>query len=450
MANRKLLIVIGMLILLAIAWTAFVEPEKNRENQIKNLAVAYSIDQQVPVSHDNSQPDTRTGLKQFWSYTGFRNMTTGHLVMLVIGLTFLFLAIKYDYEPLLLVPIGTGILIGNIPFFQDGGVNLQIGIYQDGSVLNYLYFGVLKGIYPPLIFLGLGAMTDFSSLISNPRLMLLGAAAQIGIFVTFLGALALGFYPQEAAAIGIIGGADGPTAIFLSSRLANGINILPDGVTVKNLIGPIAIAAYSYMALVPVIQPPVMRLLTTKKERRIRMKPPRAVSRIEKILFPVIGLILTLFITPSGLPLLGMFFFGNLLRESGVTKRLAETARTSLIDIVTILIGLTVGASTQADIFLTKSSILIFALGAFSFIIATAGGVLFAKFMNIFLNEENKINPLIGAAGVSAVPDSARVAQMEGLKADPTNHLLMHAMTPNISGVIGSAVAAGILLGFLS
>jgi oxaloacetate decarboxylase beta subunit len=450
MANRKLLTVIGMLVLLAIAWTAFVKPERDRENQLKNVAVAYGLEQQAPVSQDNSQPDTTTGLKQFWAYTGFRNLTTGHLVMLVIGLTFLFLAIKYDYEPLLLVPIGTGILIGNIPFFQDGGVNLQIGIYQEGSVLNYLYFGVLKGIYPPLIFLGLGAMTDFSSLISNPRLMLLGAAAQIGIFITFLGALALGFYPQEAAAIGIIGGADGPTAIFLSSRLANGINILPDGTTVKNLIGPIAIAAYSYMALVPVIQPPIMRLLTTKKERRIRMKPPRAVSRIEKILFPVIGLILTLFIAPSGLPLLGMFFFGNLLRESGVTKRLAETARTSLIDIVTILIGLTVGASTQADIFLTKSSIMIFALGAFSFIIATSGGVIFAKFMNLFLNGENKINPLIGAAGVSAVPDSARVVQMEGLKADPTNHLLMHAMTPNISGVIGSAVAAGILLGFLS
>jgi oxaloacetate decarboxylase beta subunit len=308
---------------------------------------------------------------------------------------------------------------------------------------------VLKGIYPPLIFLGLGAMTDFSSLISNPRLMLLGAAAQLGIFVTFLGALVLGFYPQEAAAIGIIGGADGPTAIFLSSRLANGVNILPDGTTVKNLIGPIAIAAYSYMALVPVIQPPVMRLLTSKKERLIRMKPPRAVAKVEKILFPIFGILLTLFITPSGLPLLGMFFFGNILRESGVTKRLAETARTALIDIVTILIGLTVGASTQADVFLTPSSIMIFALGAFSFVIATAGGVLFAKFMNLFLSDENKINPLIGSAGVSAVPDSARVSQMEGLRADPTNHLLMHAMTPNISGVIGSAVAAGILLGFL-
>ena len=449
MAKTKLITIIAIIAILSVAWTLFVKPGNERKADLVSMVSPADAYFQETVNTEDPTNEIFNGLKQFWSYTGFRNVTTGHLVMILIGLVFIFLAIKYDYEPLLLVPIGTGILIGNIPFFQDGGLNLQIGIYQEGSVMNYLYFGVLKGIYPPLIFLGLGAMTDFSSLISNPRLMLLGAAAQIGIFITFLGALVLGFYPQEAAAIGIIGGADGPTAIFLSSRLANGINILADGTTVKNLIGPIAIAAYSYMALVPVIQPPVMRLLTSKKERLIRMKPPRAVSRVEKIIFPIIGLLLTLFISPSGLPLLGMLFFGNLLRESGVTKRLAETARTSLIDIVTILIGLTVGASTQADIFLTPSSIMIFALGAFSFIIATAGGVLFAKFMNLFLKGENKINPLIGAAGVSAVPDSARVVQIEGLKADPSNHLLMHAMTPNISGVIGSAVAAGILLGFL-
>ena len=389
------------------------------------------------------------GLKKFYSYTGFRNASKGNLIMIVVGLFFIFLAIKYEYEPLLLIPIGTGIIIGNIPFFQDGGFNLQLGIYQQGSVMNYLYFGVVKGIYPPLIFLGIGAMTDFSSLISNPRLMLLGAAAQVGIFLTFLGALYLGFAAPEAAAIGIIGGADGPTAIFLSSKLANGINLLPDGTTVKNLIGPIAIAAYSYMALVPVIQPPIMRLLTNKKERRIRMKPPRAVSRLEKIMFPLIGLLLTTFLSPSALPLLGMLFFGNLLKESTVTKRLADTARNSLIDIVTILLGLTVGASTQADVFLTSESMLIFVLGALSFMIATAGGVLFAKVMNLFLKKENKINPLVGAAGVSAVPDSARVVQNMGLKEDPSNHLLMHAMAPNVAGVIGSAVAAGILLSFL-
>ena len=391
-------------------------------------------------------------VRTFYEYTGFANVRLGNLVMILVGLFFIYLAIRFHYEPLLLIPIGLGILVGNIPFKLDA--NLQIGIYEPGSVLNYLYFGVIKGIYPPLIFLGIGAMTDFSSLISNPRLMLLGAAAQVGIFITFIGALFLGFYPAEAGAIGIIGGADGPTAIFLSSKLANGLNIVDHAaggtpIYAQNLIGPIAIAAYSYMALVPVIQPPIMRLLTTHKERRIRMKPPRAVGKTEKILFPIIGLLLTTFISPSALPLLSMLFFGNLLKESGVTKRLAETARTSLIDIVTILLGLTVGASTQADVFLTPQSILIFVLGALSFMVATAGGVLFAKVMNLFLSQEHKINPLVGAAGVSAVPDSARVVQMEGLREDPNNHLLMHAMAPNVAGVIGSAVAAGILLSFL-
>jgi oxaloacetate decarboxylase beta subunit len=292
-------------------------------------------------------------------------------------------------------------------------------------------------------------MTDFSSLIANPKLMLLGAAAQIGVFATFIGAIYLGFNLPEAGAIGIIGGADGPTAIFLSSKLANGVNILADGTVVKNLIGPIAIAAYSYMALVPVIQPPLMRLLISKEDRKIRMKPPRAVSQKEKMLFPIIALILTTFISPSALPLLGMLFFGNLLKESGRTERLADTARTKLIDIVTILLGVTVGASTQADIFITKDSMLIFGLGAISFVIATMGGLLFAKFMNLFLKGEDRINPLIGAAGVSAVPDSARVVHAEALKSDPHNYLLMHAMAPNVSGVIGSAIAAGIILSFL-
>ncbi|RMG70414.1 MAG: sodium ion-translocating decarboxylase subunit beta [Bacteroidetes bacterium] len=368
-------------------------------------------------------------------------MTWGHLVMIWVGLFFLYLAIRYQYEPLLLVPIGFGILVGNIPFVENAG--LEIGIYEEGSVLYYLYQGVSRGIYPPLIFLGIGALTDFSSLISNPRLILLGAAAQIGVFLTFLGALALGFTIQEAGAVGIIGGADGPTAIFISSRLANGL----DGT--QNLIGPIAIAAYSYMALVPVIQPPVMRLLTSKKERLIRMKPPRTVSRTEKILFPIAGLLFTCFVVPGALPLLGTLFLGNLLRESTVTERLAKTAQKSMIDIVTILLGLTVGASTQANVFLTPQSIMIFVLGALSFIFATAGGVTFAKVMNLFLKEGNKLNPLIGAAGVSAVPLSARVVQQMGLKEDPTNHLLMHAMAPNVAGVIGSAVAAGMLLSFL-
>ncbi len=373
-------------------------------------------------------------LSQFFSYTGFANFTLGHGIMIIIGLIFIYLAIAKEYEPMLLVPIGFGIIVGNIPFMSG----FQIGVYENGSVLNYLYFGVLKGIYPPLIFLGIGAMTDFSALISNPKLMLIGAAAQLGIFGAYMAALFFGFTPEEAGAIGIIGGADGPTAIFLSSRLA------------PELMGAIAISAYSYMALVPVIQPPIMRLLTTKKERLIRMKPPRQVTKLEKILFPIVGLLLTTFIVPSGLPLLGMLFFGNLLKESTVTKRLADTAKGPLIDIVTILIGLTVGASTQATTFLTPKSIFIFILGAASFVIATFGGVMFVKIFNIFLKEGNKMNPLIGNAGVSAVPDSARVSQVIGLEYDKTNHLLMHAMGPNVAGVIGSAVAAGILLSFLS
>jgi len=453
---RKSITLLGVFLIIVFArWIAFPSPatgsviDSPRGNDQIEITDSQSFDKD-----DNAFELAGKGLRKFIRYSGFRNATAGHLIMICVGLFFIFLAIRYDYEPLLLIPIGTGIIFGNIPFFQADNLNLQIGIYQEGSVLNYLYFGVLKGVYPPLIFLGIGAMTDFSSLISKPRLMLLGAAAQVGIFLTFLGALALGFHPQEAGAIGIIGGADGPTAIFISSRLANGVNIIGtatngDPIFVKNLIGPIAIAAYSYMALVPVIQPPIMRLLTTRKERLIRMKPPRAVSRLEKILFPLIGLLITTFISPNSLPLLGMLFFGNLLKESGVTKRLADTSRNSLIDIVTIMLGLTVGASTQADRFLTVDSMVIFGLGAISFMIATAGGIIFAKVMNLFLKGENMINPLIGAAGVSAVPDSARVVQNVGLKEDPTNHLLMHAMAPNVAGVIGSAVAAGILLSFL-
>ncbi|MDP3444458.1 MAG: sodium ion-translocating decarboxylase subunit beta, partial [Ignavibacteria bacterium] len=360
------------------------------------------------------------GFDQFMRYTAFANFTLGHLIMIIVALIFLYLAIAKDYEPLLLVPIGFGILIGNVPFLENAG--LQIGIYEKGSVLNYLYFGVSQGVYPPLIFLGIGAMTDFSTLLSNPRLMLIGAAAQFGIFGAYIIATALGYAPQQAAAIGIIGGADGPTAIFLSSKLA------------PELVGAIAVSAYSYMALVPVIQPPIMKLLTTDKERVIRMKPPRQVSKLEKILFPIVGLLLTTFITPSALPLLGMLFFGNILKESGVTKRLADTAKGSLIDIVTILIGLTVGASTQATTFLTAKSIGIFGLGAVSFMMATTMGVLFVKMMNLFLKDENKINPLIGNSGVSAVPDSARVSQVVGLQYEPKNHLLMHAMAPNVAG----------------
>ena len=373
-------------------------------------------------------------LGQFWQFTGFANCSWQNLVMIAIGIGFITVAILKEWEPLLLVPIGFGMIVGNIPMFPG----LNIGIYEDGSVLNILYQGVKQGWYPPLIFLGIGAMTDFSALISQPRLILIGAAAQMGIFGAYLLALAFGFAPNEAGAIGIIGGADGPTAIFLSSKLA------PD------LMGAIAVSAYSYMALVPVIQRPIMLALTTKRERLIRMPNPRPVSQREKMIFPIIGFLTTAFIVPSGLPLLGMLFFGNLLKESGVTRRLAETARGPLIDVVTTLIGLTVGASTQADKFLSGRSLLIFGLGLLSFVIATTCGVLFVKGMNLFIHDPaKKINPLIGNAGVSAVPDSARVSEVVGREFDSKNHLLMHAMGPNVAGVIGSAVAAGIILSFL-
>ena len=338
-------------------------------------------------------------LTDFLSQMGFIHMEIKQAIMILISFLLLFLAIKKGFEPLLLVPIAFGMMLANIPL---GGVMAEpiyeVGadglphLKEVGGLIYYLYMGDHLGIFPPLIFLGIGAMTDFSALISNPKLILIGAAAQFGIFAAYMIALLMDFAPNQAAAIGIIGGADGPTAIFLSSKLA------------PNLMGAIAIAAYSYMALVPVIQPPVMRLLTNKKERVIKMKPPRVVSQNEKIIFPIIGLLLTTFLVPSGLPLLGMLFFGNLLKESGVTRRLAETARGPLIDVITILLGLTVGASTQATQFLNWGSLKIFGLGALSFVIATAAGVLFVKVFNLFLKEGNKINPLIGNSGVSAVP----------------------------------------------
>jgi sodium ion-translocating decarboxylase beta subunit len=370
-------------------------------------------------------------LIQFIQTTGFLNFSWGNLLMMGFGLLFVWLAITKGFEPLLLVPIGFGMVIGNLPGVAEQG----LGVDDTGSVFNLLYFGVKHGIYPSLIFMGIGAMTDFSTLIANPKLILLGAAAQFGIFATFIGSILLGFNVMEAASIGIIGGADGPTSIYLASNLA------------PHLVGSIALAAYSYMSLVPVIQPPIMRLLTTKKERLIRMKPLRVVSKRERILFPIVAFIVTTLISPASVVLLGMLFLGNLLKESGVTERLAATARGTLIDIVTVLIGLTVGAKTTAATFLTPASIKIFLLGAFSFAVATASGVMFAKIMNLFVKD--KINPLIGNAGVSAVPAAARVSQVVGQQYDKSNYLIMHAMAPNVAGVVGSAVVAGVLLGIL-
>ncbi len=370
-------------------------------------------------------------LLQFLSNTGYFLADYRHVIMLVVGCTFVYLAIAKEYEPLLLLPIGFGVIIGNIPFFKGFG----LGIYEPNSVLHYLYFGVTTGLYPSIVFLGLGAMTDFSSLLARPKLMLLGGAAQMGIYFTLLSALALGFLPREAGSIAIIGGADGPTSIFLTAKLA------------PHLIGPVAIAAYSYMALIPIIQPPIMRLLTTPEERRIHMPDAREIHNTELLLFPIVGVILCCFLAPASIPLLGPFFFGNLMKVSGVVDRLAQTARTAIIDTATIFLGFTVGASTQADVFLTPKSIGIFFLGAVAFSIATASGVIAAKVMNLFMKQ--KINPLLGAAGVSAVPGSAREVHLVGQKADPTNYLLMHAMACNSSGVIGSAVCAGILWSFL-
>lgn len=408
---------------------------------------SYGLVTNVAAHGDFRQADSgefQDLFQQVVESTGLVNLSYKNVIMLLIGILFIYLGIAKDYEPLLLVPIGFGILVGNIPLplqiFNSISVYMIDPVSQEyafnttsNSVLGLIYFGVRSGLFPPLIFLGIGAMTDFTALLSNPKSVLLGAAAQTGIFITFIGALYLGFSPANAAAIGIIGGADGPTAIFLSSRLA------------PSLIGPIAIAAYSYMAMVPIIQPPIMKLLTTRKERLIRMKPGRKVKQVEKIMFPVAGLILTTMVAPGAIPLLGMLFFGNLLKESGVTSRLAKTASNALIDIATILLGFAVGASTSAQVFLNQKSVLIFVLGVFSFAIATAAGVLFAKLMNVF--SKRKINPLIGAAGVSAVPDSARVVHTVGKEEDPNNYLLQHAMGPNVAGVIGSAIAAGVFLG---
>jgi len=368
-------------------------------------------------------------LNLLWQSTGIYNLEGGQLIMMLVGFVLLFLAIKKDFEPLLLLPIGFGAILSNIPV---------AGIADDGGILHYLYFGIKSGVFPLLIFMGVGAMTDFGPMLANPKTLLLGAAAQFGIFSTLLGALALNLIPgldfnlKDAAAIAIIGGADGPTAIYVASKLA------PD------LLGAIAVAAYSYMALVPLIQPPIMRALTTAHERQIEMQQMRNVSQREKIIFPLMLVTLTAFLLPSAAPLVGMFAFGNLMNTCGVVGRLSKTAQGELINIVTIFLGLSVGSKLSAHAFLKPETLGILALGAIAFCIGTAAGVLMAKLMNLF--SKTPINPLIGAAGVSAVPMAARVANKVGLENNPHNFLLMHAMGPNVAGVIGSAVAAGILL----
>lgn len=364
-------------------------------------------------------------LIDFFNQTGFSSITIQQLIMLIISCGLLYLAISKGYEPYLLIPIAFGMMLANLPLANLMG---------EGGLLNLLYQGVKLGIYPPLIFLGVGAATDFGPLISNPKSLILGAAAQFGIFFAFLGAILLGFNVLEASSIGIIGGADGPTALYLTSQLA------------PHLLGPIAVAAYSYMALVPVIQPPIIKLLTTKEERQIKMTQLREVSKKEKILFPIVVTILVSFIVPSAAPLVGMLMFGNLIKEVGIVPNLVEVSKNAIMYTVTIFLGLTVGATANGETFLNPQTLYIIALGLFAFAIGTAGGVIVAKIMNKFLKVP--LNPMIGAAGVSAVPMAARVVQVEGQKEDPSNFLLMHAMGPNVAGVIGSAVAAGLLLSF--
>ncbi len=383
-------------------------------------------------------------LVSFFASSGIAGMEWGNLAMIGVAILLLYLAIRHKFEPLLLMTIAFGMLLTNLPganmyhseLFAGGHIHWS-NFIEDAGLLDYLYLGVKLGIYPCLIFIGVGAMTDFGPLIANPRSFLLGAAAQVGIFGTFIGASLLGFNPSEAGSIAIIGGADGPTAIYLTAQLA------------PHLLGPIAVAAYSYMALVPLIQPPIMRALTTPKERKIKMKQLRPVSQTERIIFPIIIAIIISLIIPSAAPLVGSLMLGNLMKVSGVTERLSKTVQNELMNIVTIFLGLTVGATATAEAYLNLQTLLIMGLGVIAFAVGSAGGVLFAKLMNLFSKEGNKINPLIGSAGVSAVPMAARVSQSEGQKADPSNFLLMHAMGPNVAGVVGSAVAAGLLLSFL-
>ncbi len=385
-------------------------------------------------------------LKNYLEGTGFANITVGNIIMILISFVLLYLAIKKGFEPLLLVPIAFGMLLANLPlaglmkepvveYITDPVTGEIVKETKElGGLLYYLYQGVKLGIYPPLIFMGVGAMTDFGPLIANPSSILLGAAAQVGIFITFIGAVLLGFTGPEAASIGIIGGADGPTALYSTSKLA------------PHLLGPIAVAAYSYMALVPIIQPPIMRALTTEEERKVVMKQLRPVSKKEKIIFPIIITVFVSLLLPDATPLVGMLMLGNLMRECGVVDRLSDTAQNALMNIVVIFLGLTVGATASAEAFLNVRTLSIIALGLVAFSIGTAGGILFGKIM--YKVTGGKVNPLIGSAGVSAVPMAARVSQRVGQEANPSNFLLMHAMGPNVAGVIGSAIAAGLLLNF--
>lgn len=443
MKKTKYILTLVVFLFACVSSMAFAQ----EANTISSDTIAVTTQHAVEAAQVN-QPTSGFAyiLKSFNGFIdsmGFANLNWQTIIMIFVSCILLYLAIVKQFEPLLLLPIAFGMLLTNLPgaglydpsLFEGGHVHWDKFVNTAG-LLDYLYLGVKLGIYPCLIFVGVGAMTDFGPMLANPKSLLLGAAAQLGIFATYLGAIGLGFLPREAASIGIIGGADGPTAIFLTTRLA------------PELLGPIAVAAYSYMALVPVIQPPIMRLLTTKKERGIRMKQLRIVSKKEKIIFPIFGTAFISLLLPPAAPLIGSLLLGNLLKESGVVERLSKTVQNEMMNIVTIFLGITVGATATAGAFLNIKTLEILAIGIVAFSFGTAGGVLLAKFMNLFTKD--KVNPLIGSAGVSAVPMAARVSQVVGQETDPGNFLLMHAMGPNVAGVIGSAVAAGLLLTMLS
>lgn len=449
---KKLLLLISIITFSYFSQSAFAEKNTqitDKQNvEVENSVSSPKTDTVTTAKADITKQkgfSAKESMIQFINDTGIMIMTKHwkSLIMILISCLLLFLAIVKQYEPLLMLPIAFGMLLSNLPgsgmfnpnLFEGGIIHWDI-FFKTGGLLDYLYLGVKFGIYPCLIFVGIGAMTDFGPLISNPKSLMLGAAAQFGIFITYIAAVALGFLPTEAGSIGIIGGADGPTAIFVTTRLA------------PSLLGPIAIAAYSYMALIPVIQPPIMNLLTTKKERGIVMKQLRTVSRTEKILFPIIITIVSALLVPSATSLIGCLMLGNLLKECGVTERLSKTVQNEMMNIVTVFLGISVGATAAAEVFLNVRTIQIIVLGVVAFGFSTAGGVLIAKIMNLFFKD--KVNPLIGSAGVSAVPMAARVSQIEGQKANPGNYLLMHAMGPNVAGVIGSTIAAGLLISFLS
>jgi len=445
MRTKKYIFLLIAILFAGLSINVSAQEQLQVTEKTETVAVT-AADNQI-VTSDSSIKQEKTGTIQesfinFLKSTGFAMINWKDIIMLLISCLLLYLAIVKKFEPLLLLPIAFGMLLSNLPgaglynpdLFAGGHIDWKT-FGSGAGLLDYLYLGVKLGIYPCIIFIGVGAMTDFGPLIANPKSLLLGAAAQLGIFATYLGAIGLGFLPREAASIGIIGGADGPTAIYLTSKLA------------PELLGPIAVAAYSYMALVPVIQPPIMRALTTIKERGIKMKQLRTVSMKEKIIFPIVVTIFVSLLLPSAAPLIGSLMLGNLMRECGVVERLSKTVQNELMNITTIFLGITVGATATAGTFLNIKTLEILAIGIIAFSVGTGGGVLLAKFMNLFVKE--KINPLIGSAGVSAVPMAARVSQVVGQETDPTNFLLMHAMGPNVAGVIGSAVAAGIMLTML-